>query len=173
MQTRDKSLKSHDDEYPSSRQEMNKLPIFRIDYYVQASLDKEVRLGEDSKTLLEALSRIPVLKNVKMSEAESGDNTWFEFEGSIDIPEGSKAFLAMIKQVDPEDPYNVFLRIDINKESDTRENAERETRNWIENIFAIPLRRAMGFTKIKIGTPLEIIMDKKAARNAGGKTHSK
>ena len=152
---------------------MSKLPVFRIDFYVQATLDREVRLGEDSRKLLEALSRIPVLKNVKMSEAESGDDRWFEFEGSIDIPQGSKAFLALLKHKDQKDPYDVFLRLDVNKESDTRENAERETRDWVGNTFGIPLRNAMGFSKIKIGTPLEIIMDKKAGKNLGSKTHNK
>jgi hypothetical protein len=151
---------------------MSKLPVFRIDFYVQATLNREVHLGEDSRKLLEALSRVQVLKNVKMSEAESGDDKWFEFEGSIDIPQGSKAFLALLKHKDQEDPYDIFLRIDVNKESDTRENAEKETRDWVESTFGTPLKNAMGITKIKIGTPLEIIRDKKAGKNRGVRAHN-
>lgn len=149
------------------------MPAFRMDFYVQATLDREVRFEEDSKKMLEALKGIQVLKNVKMSEVESSDDKWFEFEGSIDIPQGSKAFLALLKHKDQEDPYNVFLRIDVNKESDTREKAEKETRDWVENTFGVPLKNTMNLTKIRIGTPLEMIRDKKAGRNQPGRKHTK
>jgi hypothetical protein len=149
------------------------LPVFRMDFYVQAALEGEVRFDEDSRKLLEALTRIQVLKNVKMSEAESSDDRWFEFEGSIDIPQGSKAFLALLKHKDQEDPYDIFLRIDVNKESDTREKAEKETRDWIERTFGTPLKNAMSIAKIRIGTPLEIIKDKKTRRNRADKAHTK
>jgi hypothetical protein len=145
------------------------LPIFRMDFYVQATLNREVRLGEDSKKLLETLSGINVLKNVRMSEAESGDERWSEFEGSIDMREGSKAFLALLRHRDQRDPYDIFLRIDVNKESDTREKAEKETKNWIESTFGAPLRKSMGVSRIKIGTPMEIINDKKVDKNRGSK----
>jgi hypothetical protein len=146
---------------PAHRRKIKKLPLFRMDFYLQATLDRRVRLDEDSKKLLEALNGIPVLKNVKMSGAESSDDRWFEFEGSIDIPQGSKAFFAMLKQRDPEDPYDIFLRIDVNRESNTREEAEKETREWIQKTFGEQLKKAMDVARIKIGTPLEIIMDKK------------
>ncbi|WXG43045.1 MAG: hypothetical protein WED04_03115 [Promethearchaeati archaeon SRVP18_Atabeyarchaeia-1] len=142
------------------------MPAFRIDFYVQATLDHEVRFEEDSKRMMETLRKIQVLKNIKMSEVKSSNDKWFEFEGNIDIPQGSKAFLALLKRKDQEDPYNIFLRIDVNKESDTRERAEKETREWIESTFGQPVKGAMGIAKIKIATPLEIIKDKKGSRKS-------
>jgi hypothetical protein len=150
-------------EQPTNLEE-NKLPIFRMDFYVQGTLDREVRFEEDSKKMLETLRHIDVLKNVRMTEAESSDGKWIEYEGSIHIPQGSKAFLAILKRKDRKDPYNIFLRIDVNKESDTREKAEKETREWIDRTFARELGSAMNLIKIEIGTPLEVIKSRKASR---------
>ncbi len=138
------------------------MPIFRIDFYLQASLIGEVQFKEDSNRMLETLKSIKALKGVKMSAVESSDRTWIEYEGSIDVPEGSKAFLALLKSKDESDPYNIFLRIDINKEAVTREKAEQETREWIEETFAKPLRITMKVTNIYVGTPIEVIRTKKA-----------
>jgi hypothetical protein len=112
--------------------------------------------------MLETLKSIKALKGVKMTEIESSDRTWIEYEGSIDVPEGSKAFLALLKRKDESDPYNVFLRIDINKEAVSREKAEQETREWIEETFAKPLRITMKVTNVYVGTPIEVIRTKKA-----------
>jgi flavodoxin len=120
-----------------------------------------VQFEEDSKKMLEALKNIEALKNAKMTTVKSSGKTWIEYEGNIDIPDGSKAFLALLKRKDGNDPYNIFLRIDINKEADTRERAEKETREWIAAIFAEPLKRAMRITEMQIGTPLEIIKGKR------------
>lgn len=138
------------------------MPIFRIDFYLQASLVGEVQFKEDSNRMLETLKSIKALKGVKMTEVDSSDRTWIEYEGSIDVPEGSKAFLALLKRKDESDPYNIFLRIDINKEAVTREKAEQETREWIEETFANPLRITMKVTNIYVGTPIEVIRTKKA-----------
>jgi hypothetical protein len=142
------------------------LPIFRIDFYLRASLVGEVRFKEDSNEMLETLMSIKVLKGVKMIEVESSDRTWIEYEGNIDVPEGSKAFLALLKRKEESDPYNIFLRIDVNKEAVTREKAEQETREWIEETFAKPLRIKMKATNIYVGTPIEVIKTKKASTNS-------
>jgi hypothetical protein len=140
----------------------NCLAIFRIDFYMQAILDREVQFKEDSGKMLELLKSIAVLKGVKMTEVESSDKTWVEYEGSIDVPEGSKAFLALLKQKDEKDPYDIFLRIDVNKEAASREKAEQEAREWIKETFAKPLTTAMKVTNVYIGTPIEIIKNKKS-----------
>jgi len=137
------------------------MPVFRMDFYAQATLENEVQFGEDSKKMLETLRNIKALRNVKMTMAKSAGKTWIEYEGNIDVPQGSKAFLALLKRRDQNDPYNIFLRIDINKEADTREKAEKETREWIEAVFVEPLKRAMKTTEIQVGTPLEMIEGKR------------
>jgi hypothetical protein len=142
------------------------MPIFRMDFYVQASLVKDVQMENDSKKMLEALKNVAVLRNVKMTKVQSAGKTWIEYEGNIDIPQGSKAFLAILKQKEDSDPYNIFLRIDINKEADTREKAERETKAWVEETIAEPLRRTMNVAEIRIGTPLEMIKSKGAGRSS-------
>nr|MDO8135796.1 hypothetical protein [Candidatus Njordarchaeum guaymaensis] len=142
------------------------MPVFRMDFYAQATLENEVRLEEDSKKMLEALKSIEALKNVKMASVQSAGRKWIEYEGNIDVPQGSKAFLALLKRKEENEPYNVFLRIDINKEADTREKAEEETRKWIEEVFAESIKRTMNITKIQIGTPLEIIKSKRSGRRS-------
>lgn len=138
------------------------MTIFRIDFYLKATLDREVKFEEDSNRMLETLKGIPALKGVKMTEVESSNRTWVEYEGSIDVPEGSKAFLGLLKGKDERDPYDIFFRIDINKEAATQEKAEQETREWIKEVFAKPLMTAMKVTNISIGSPIEIIKSKKS-----------
>jgi flavodoxin len=133
-----------------------------MDFFVQATLGREVQFKEDSSRMLETLKNIKALKGVKMTEVESSGKTWIEYEGSVDVPEGSKAFLALLKRKDQRDPYEIFLRIDINKEAVTREKAEHETKEWIEETFAKPLTTTMRATNVYIGTPLEIIKSKKS-----------
>jgi hypothetical protein len=133
-----------------------------MDFYVQATLDRDVQFKEDSSKMLEALKGIAVLKGVKMTEVESSDKTWVEYEGTIDVPEGSKAFLALLKSKDERDPYDIFLRIDVNKEAANREKAEQETREWIKETFAKPLATAMEVANIYVETPIEIIKNKKS-----------
>jgi hypothetical protein len=133
-----------------------------MDFYVQATLDREVQFKEDSGRMLEALKGIAVLKGVKMTEVESSSKTWVEYEGTIDVPEGSKAFLALLKRKDERDPYDIFLRIDVNKEAAVREKAEQDTREWIKETFAKPLKNAMKVSNMYIGTPTEIIKNKKS-----------
>jgi len=142
------------------------MPVFRMDFYVQASLENEVRLEEGSKKMLEALERIEALKNVKMTTVRSAGKTWIEYEGNIDIPQGSKAFSALLKRKERNDPYNIFLRIDINMEADTQEEAEKETGEWVEEVFAEPLKQSLNITEIRIGTPLEIIKSKRSNRRS-------
>nr|MDO8099876.1 hypothetical protein [Candidatus Njordarchaeota archaeon] len=142
------------------------MPVFRMDFYVQATLENEVRLEEDSRKMLEALKSIEALKNVKMTTAQSAGKTWIEYEANIDVPQGSKAFFALLKRKDGKDPYNIFLRIDINREADTRENAEKETGQWVEEVFAVPLKGTLNITEIQIGTPLEIIRSKRSNRGS-------
>ena len=138
------------------------MAIFRMDFYIQAALGREVQFKEDSSKMLESLKRITALKGVKMTEVASSQKTWVEYEGSIDVPEGSKAFFGLLKRKDEKDPYNIFFRIDVNKEAFTREDAEQKTRKWIEDTFATPLKTSMKIAQIYIGTPLEIIKNKKS-----------
>lgn len=138
------------------------MAIFRMDFYVKATLEREVQFKEDSSRMLETLKNIKALRGVKMTEVESSGKTWIEYEGSVDVPEGSKAFLALLKRKDERDPYEIFLRIDINKEAVTREKAEQETKEWIEETFAKPLTTIMEAANVYIGTPLEIIKSKKS-----------
>jgi hypothetical protein len=136
------------------------MPVFRMDYYVQGTLQEEARIEDNSKRLLEALKNMSILRNVNMTKVKSEGKTWIEYEGSIEIPQGSKAFLAILKTKDQNDPYNIFLRIDVNKEADTREKAESETRVWVEDNITGPLKRSMNITEIRIGTPMEMIKKK-------------
>ena len=140
------------------------MAIFRMDFYLQAILGREVQFKEDPNKMLEALKSIAVLKGVKMTEVESPDKTWVEYEGSIDVPEGSKAFLALLKHKDERDPYNIFFRIDVNREATSREKAEQEGKEWVEETFAKPLTSIMKVSTIYIGTPIEIIKNKKSIR---------
>jgi hypothetical protein len=133
-----------------------------MDFYVQAILDREVQFKVDSSKMLETLKGIKALKGVKMTEVESSERTWIEYEGSVDVPEGSKAFLALLKRKDERDPYDIFLRIDVNKEAATRETAEQETKEWIQETFAKPLATVMKVANVIIGTPMELIRRKKA-----------
>jgi hypothetical protein len=142
------------------------MPIFRMDYYLQGTLQEEMRIEDDSKRLLEALKNISILRNVNMTKVRFEGKTWIEYEGSIEIPQGSKAFLAILKAKEQNDPYNIFLRIDINKEADTREKAESETKVWVEDNITKPLRRSMNITEIRIGTPMEMIKRKAGTQSS-------
>jgi hypothetical protein len=108
---------------------------FRADHYLVAEFKKPDRT-KDGQKVLEALKEIPELKDLAIVSKRLEGKSWQEILGRIDIPAGSKAFWAMVKNdVSEREPYNLLIRLDVNSEGADIEDARAKVKSWVESAF--------------------------------------
>ncbi len=138
------------------------MAIFRADHYLLAEFEN-IDVEQDSKAVLEALKEIPELKDLAIVTKKVEHKSWKEILGRIDIPAGSKAFWAMIKkEVTEREPYNLFIRFDMNAEAESIEDARAVVKKWIETNVAPKIEGRVKVKSIRVLRPEEIFMPKLA-----------
>ncbi|MFW9913860.1 MAG: hypothetical protein ACFFEU_15380, partial [Candidatus Thorarchaeota archaeon] len=72
---------------------------------------------------------------------------------------GSKAFWAMIKKdVSEREPYNLFIRFDMNAEAEDIEMARASVKNWLETEVVPRIKSKTSVKKIEVLQPNEVFM---------------
>lgn len=134
------------------------MAIFRADHYITAEL-KETDLETDGKKVLDALEAIPEIKDLALVSRKFEGKRWAEISGRIAIPEGSKAFWGMIKkEVTDREPYNLFVRVDVNAEAETIDAAREKVKNWIETEIVPHIEKNVDVKEIRVQQPSDVYM---------------
>ncbi|NHI83074.1 MAG: hypothetical protein EAX81_02045 [Candidatus Thorarchaeota archaeon] len=137
------------------------MPKFRADHYLIAEFEDMSDIKATGEKVLAALKELPELKDLAMVSKRLEGKSWSEILGRIDIPAGSKAFWAMIKrEVSEREPYNLFVRFDMNAEADTIEEAREKVKSWLEGEVVPKIRSNTKVKMIKILQPNEVFMPK-------------
>ena len=131
---------------------------FRADHYLLAEFEKPDRT-KDGQKILEALKEISELKDLAIVSKRLEGKNWQEILGRIDIPAGSKAFWAMVKNdVSEREPYNLLIRIDVNGEGADIEDARAKVKSWVESAFIPRIKSKVPVKTINVLQANEIYM---------------
>ncbi|MHA2230009.1 MAG: hypothetical protein ACXABZ_09865 [Candidatus Thorarchaeota archaeon] len=132
---------------------------FRADHYLIAEFEDVSDITATGQKVLEALQDIPALKDLAIVSKRLEGKQWSEILGRIDIPEGSKAFWAMIKkEVNEREPYNLLIRFDRNAEGETIEEARAKVKSWIEDEIVVKVKAKTKIKTVQVLQPNEIFM---------------
>ncbi len=135
------------------------MPKFRADHYLIAEFEDASDLKTTGERVLKSLKELPELKDLAMVSKRLEGKTWSEILGRIDIPAGSKAFWAMLKkEVTEREPYNLFMRFDMNAEADSIENARIKVKSWLETEVAPKIESSASVKTLKVLEPNEVFM---------------
>ena len=133
---------------------------FRADHYLIAKF-KNPDFKSDGDKVLEALKELPELKDLAIVTRKLEGKQWREILGRIDIPAGSKAFWAMIKnEVTDREPYNLFIRIDVNAEGTDIEDARAKIKSWVESEFVPRIDKKVDIDTVQVLTADKLYMPK-------------
>ena len=137
------------------------MPKFRADHYLIAEFQSVKDTKQVGEKVLAALKELDELKDLAIVSKRMEGKSWSEILGRIDVPAGSKAFWAMIKkEVTEREPYNLFIRFDMNAEGETIEEARASVKSWVET-NVVPKIKANTETKtIKVLQPDQIFLPK-------------
>ena len=137
------------------------MPKFRADHYLVAEFEEITDFKTTGESVLAALKEVSELKDLAMVSKRLKGKSWSEILGRIDIPEGSKAFWAMIKKdLSEREPYNLFIRFDMNAEAEDIEKARAKVKAWLDS-EVVPRIKARTPTKtIRTLQPDEVYMPK-------------
>ncbi|MHA1740720.1 MAG: hypothetical protein ACTSVD_01375 [Candidatus Thorarchaeota archaeon] len=134
---------------------------FRADHYLLAEFETVTNIQKDADKVLEALKELPQLKDLATVPQRLEGKSWVEILGRVDIPEGSKAFWAMIKkEVTEREPYNLFIRIDVNAEADDIEAAREKVKNWVETEWVPRIQKRIPLKSVRVLRPEQVYMPK-------------
>jgi hypothetical protein len=137
------------------------MPKFRADHYLIAEFEDISDLKATGERVLKALKELPELKDLAMVSKRLEGKSWSEILGRIDIPAGSKAFWAMIKKdVTEREPYNLFIRFDMNAEAENIEDARSNVKSWLETEVAPKIEGSSNVKMLKVLEPNEVFMPK-------------
>ena len=137
------------------------MPKFRADHYLIAEFENISDSKATAENVLKALKELPELKDLAMVSKRLEGKSWSEIVGRIDIPAGSKAFWAMIKKdVTEREPYNLFIRFDMNAEAENIEDARGKVKSWLETEVASKIKGSTAVKMLKVLEPNEIFMPK-------------
>ncbi|MEM2142797.1 MAG: hypothetical protein QXS20_07720 [Candidatus Thorarchaeota archaeon] len=135
------------------------MPVFRADHYLVAELEKVTDLPSAGNSVMEALRDLPELKDLSVVARRMEHKQWSEITGRLAVPHGSRAFWAMVKkELTPREPYHLFVRIDINIDAGTIEEARSRAKSWIDSEFATRIRQRVPVKTIRILQPQELYM---------------
>jgi hypothetical protein len=101
------------------------------------------------------------LKDLAIVSKRLEGKSWSEILGRINIPAGSKAFWAMIKRDRTErEPYNLFIRFDMNAEGEDITAARAVVKGWIESQVIPRLQSKIKMKSVQALQPNEVYMPK-------------
>ena len=134
---------------------------FRADHYLVAEFQEVTDVKAIGEKVLEALKEVPELKDLAIVSKRLEGKQWSEILGRIDVPEGSKAFWAMVKkEVTDREPYNLFIRLDRNAEGNDIEAARAAVKNWAETLIVPKIKGKTDVKTIRVVQPNELYMPK-------------
>ncbi len=81
---------------------------------------------------------------------------WYEITGSIDVPEGGKAFWVLSKESSDKEPYNFFMRLDRNITAENYENAQKKVLEWADTKLINPIEKDFSVEEKVICSPAEL-----------------
>jgi len=137
------------------------MPKFRADHYLIAEFESMKDTKQVGEKVLAALKELKELKDLAIVSKRMEGKSWYEILGRIDIPAGSKAFWAMIKKEFTErEPYNLFIRFDMNAEGETIDDARASVKSWIENNVVPKIQDNTETKSIKVLQASDIFMPK-------------
>jgi len=124
---------------------------FRADHYLVAELEGVTDVTATANSVLGALKDMPELKDLAVVSRRMEGRQWSEILGRLIIPEGSRAFWGMVKrEVTPREPYNLFIRIDVNAEAPTIEEARDKVKSWVEAQFVPRIKKDAAVKTIRV-----------------------
>jgi hypothetical protein len=114
---------------------------------------------ESGPKVLEALKELSELKDLAIVSKRLEGKYWSEVLGRIDVPAGSKAFWAMIKRdLTEQEPYNLFIRFDMNAEGEDIAAARANVKSWIESEVVPRLEAKIKIKSTRVLQPNEIYL---------------
>lgn len=135
------------------------MPKFRADHYLVAEFEEITDFKKTGESVLAALKAVSELKDLAMVSKRLEGKSWSEIIGRIDIPEGSKAFWAMIKKdLSTREPYNLFIRFDMNAEAEDIQKARAKVKGWLESEVVPGIQSRTPTKTIRILQPDEVYM---------------
>ncbi|MHA2141061.1 MAG: hypothetical protein ACXADC_07915 [Candidatus Thorarchaeota archaeon] len=135
------------------------MPKFRADHYLTAEFEEIKDTKTTGQLVLDALKELSELKDLAMVSKRLEGKTWSEILGRIDIPAGSKAFWAMVKKdVSEREPYNLFIRFDMNAEAENIEQARASVKGWLDNEVVPRIKAKASVKRIDVLQPNEVFM---------------
>ncbi|MHA2065677.1 MAG: hypothetical protein ACXABY_14975 [Candidatus Thorarchaeota archaeon] len=135
------------------------MPKFRADHYLTAEFEEIKDTKATGQLVLDALRELPELKDLAMVSKRLEGKSWSEILGRIDIPAGSKAFWAMVKKgVSEREPYNLFIRFDMNAEAENIEQARAGVKDWLDTEVVPRIKSKTSVKRIDILQPNEVFM---------------
>lgn len=137
------------------------MPKFRADHYLIAEFEEVKDTKVTGQKILDALKELPELKDLAIVSKRLEGKSWSEILGRIDIPAGSKAFWAMVKRdVSEREPYNLFIRFDMNAEAEDIEKARASVKEWLDREVVPKIESNAAVKTIKVLQPNEVFMPK-------------
>ena len=135
------------------------MAIFRADHYLVAEFLESTDPKESGSKVLDALKELPELKDLAIVTKKLEGKSWSEILGRIDVPAGSKAFWAMIKRdITERQPYNLFIRFDMNAEGEDITAARANVKGWIESEVVPRLQAKIQTKSVRVLQPNELYM---------------
>jgi len=135
------------------------MPKFRADHYLIAEFEEIKDTKTSGLLVLDALQELSELKDLAIVSKRLEGKSWAEILGRIDIPAGSKAFWAMIKKdVSEREPYNLFIRFDMNAEAENIDLARASVKDWIDTEVVPRIKSRTSVKMIEVLQPNEVFM---------------
>lgn len=136
------------------------LPVFRADLYVKIKISG-FDLSTSSEELYNILKQSEALSNLQMTKVkqdreEQGKikiEEWYEMTGSINVPEGGKAFWVLCKSSSDDEPYNFFMRFDRNITAPDYDQAQQKAQKWITKMIIERIQPAFKIEESSIDSP--------------------
>lgn len=136
------------------------LPVFRADLYVKIKISG-FDISTSSVELFKILKQSEALSNLQMTKVkqdreEQGKikiEEWYEMTGSINVPEGGKAFWILSKGSSEDEPYNFFIRFDRNITAPDYDQAQQNALKWITELIIEKIKPAFKIEEFSIDSP--------------------
>ncbi len=137
--------------------------IFRADVFAKIKI-LNYDFKNSSEKLFNILGGSSTLSNVHMTKVRKDKEThgkitieeWYEITGSIDVPEGGKAFWVLSKESSDKEPFNFFMRLDRNITAETYEDAQKKVLVWADTKLINPIDKDFSVEEKVICSPVEL-----------------
>ena len=137
--------------------------MFRADLFAKFKIFN-YDFKNSSKKLFNILDGSSTLSNVQMTKVRKDKEAhgkikieeWYEITGSLDVPEGGKAFWVLSKEGSDKEPYNFFMRLDRNISAENYEDAQKKVLDWAETELINPIDKDFSVEEKVICSPVEL-----------------